>query len=239
MFCLLLITSLSYANNTIRFGVSSYYPPYVFNKASTTTNGIDFDIAQEICATLKAQCTFVQMPLGDLYANLNQNKIDAVIGAIVITPEKKNLFTFTIPYLKTTGNVIVTAKSNINIAPNSLEGKKIGVLKDSVFYSYAFSKFSHSKIVTFNSVEPLMNALLNGNLDLVILDKLAANYWVNFNKGQYAILGSAFAIPGNEGFGIAVKRGNTALAEQLSNAISAMQSTGKIGRTVSTYLEQK
>src|SRR5262245_12768693 len=80
------------AEQNIRFGVIYFYPPFVFSSKSGYIHGFDIDVASAVCQQLKVQCTFTPMSLSDLFTSLNQGRVDAIMGAISITPERQVQF---------------------------------------------------------------------------------------------------------------------------------------------------
>ncbi len=208
------------ADTTLKFGFVSFYPPYVLSGPSGHLGGLDVQIVQALCKQLKVKCTYVQAPLDELLAKLNNNQMDAVMGAISSTPERKNLYTFTQPYLQSTLRFIANAKAALNPTPENLKYRNVGVLKDSIAFTDGYAHFPQVNWITYNTVEQLITAISNQQLDLILLDSRAAAYWVAFNSGQLRIVGDKIAVPGDAGYSIMMKKGNDQLAEKLNQAIS-------------------
>lgn len=231
------ITSL--AQDQIHFGVSSFYPPYVYNSEPGYINGLDIEVAQAICKKTGKKCLFTQLPLSQLSENLNKNKVDAIIGAIVVTPDKKLLFSFSKPYFKTTSSFITLNTSSLNPTLEAMQNSKIGVIKDSVYYTYIYSHFPKVQLISFDTAEQLITAVVNKKIDATLLDTPAANYWVGYNKGQLKKMGNDFNIPGNEGFGIVVKKGNVKLLNEINQSLDSLNSNNRLHNIIYNYLLKK
>ena len=67
---------------TIRIAVEGAYPPFSEIGPDGRIKGFDIDIANALCADLKAQCTFVQQTFDGMIPGLNARKFDAVIASM-------------------------------------------------------------------------------------------------------------------------------------------------------------
>lgn len=236
--CYLVAVSFqTFAALKIRFGVTYFYPPFVFSSNSGYIHGFDIDLAKAVCQQLKAECSFTPAPFAELLPGLQQNRFDAIMGALSITPERKTYVYFTRPYLKSPMSYVALANSNID--PNNLIGKRVGVQKDSTFYSYLLNKYSTSiKLVPFDTNEEVINALSNKQVDIVCMDTPAADYWVRFSSGLFNLVGTPIFLPFDEGYGIGVKKGNVALTNSLNNALNTLIQNGTVDKLKQAYFSK-
>jgi arginine transport system substrate-binding protein len=229
-------SSLSFGQ-TIRFGLIDFYPPFAFSTKSGYIHGYDVDVAKTICARLNAQCTFTPMPLESLFNSVNQGKVDAIIGAISITNQRKTLLDFSQPYFKSMMSYMTLTSANIDL--QNLKGKRIGVVKSSVFCSYLAQKYGNElKVLTFLTNQELVTALSEHKVDLVLLDTPAASYWVNYSTGLFKLIGSPEKLADDQGYGIAVKKGNHVLLNSLNNALTSMIKDGTLSKFKQVYFKQ-
>jgi arginine transport system substrate-binding protein len=223
------------ANMKIRFGMTYFYPPFVSSSQSSYIHGFDIDVAKAICQNLNAECTFTVEPFNQLFADLQQNKFDAIMGALSITPQRQASITFTQPYLKSNMSY-VTLTANNNLNPDNLQGQKIGVQKDSTFYNYINQKYANKiKLVTYNTNEELINALSNKEIDVVAIDTPVAKYWVGYSTGLFKLLGAPISMPFDQGYGIGVKKDNAALLKSLNNALLTIMRNGTFDKIKQHY----
>lgn len=222
------------AANRIRFGVNYFYPPFVFSSKSGYIHGFDVDVAKAVCKQLNAECTFTAMSLSDLFASLDNNKSDAIMGAISVTPARKQHYDFTRPYLKSTMSYVSLRNANVDL--NHLEGKRVGAVKDSTFQTYLNAKYGHNiKLITFDTNEALANALSNKLIEIILLDSPAATYWVNYSTGLFKIVGTPTYLSFDEGYGIVVKKGNVQLQNALNNALTTIIQNGTFDKIKQSY----
>ena len=76
------------AADKINFGVSATYPPFESMDANNKIVGFDIDLANALCAQMKADCTFTNHAFDSLIPSLKFKKYDAVISGMDITPER-------------------------------------------------------------------------------------------------------------------------------------------------------
>lgn len=227
----------SYGQSAIRFGVVYFYPPFVFSHKSGYIHGFDIDLAQAICQKLNAQCSFTPMSLEDLFVSLNQNKVDAIMGAISITPDRETGFSFTQPYYKSTMSFLTL--NELNIDPNNLQNLRIGVEKASVFLQYLKQKYGNSplRIITYKTNEEMVTALSQRQVDVILIDTPAADYWVKYSAGLFKLVGSPQALSFDKGYGIAVRKDNQGLLNSLNSALSAVSQDGTLAKIKQTYFK--
>jgi ABC-type amino acid transport substrate-binding protein len=231
---LILLPLFATGATPIRFGVTYFYPPFVFSTNSGYIHGFDIDVAKAICQQLQTQCTFKAVPFAELINDLNQNKFDAIMGAISITPQRQTRIDFTKSYFKNTMSLVTLVQSSVD--PDNLQGKKIGVQKNSTFSAYLAKKYGNSvQVVDFNNNEEVMNGLSNKVVDLVSIDTPTANYWVGYSTGLFKTIGKPVFLEFDEGYGIGVKKGNTALANSLNSALDTIMQNGTFEQIKQKY----
>ena len=69
----------------IRIGVEGAYPPFSEVGPDGRIKGFDIDIANALCADMKAECSMVQLEFDGMIPALKARKFDAVIASISIT----------------------------------------------------------------------------------------------------------------------------------------------------------
>lgn len=62
-----------------------------------------------------------------------------------------------------------------------------------------------------------------GRIDAVIVDSIVAKYYITSENAEYKILDESLA---PEQYGVAVKKGNTELLDQIQEALDAMNEDG-------------
>ncbi|MCL9684403.1 transporter substrate-binding domain-containing protein [Legionella sp. EUR-108] len=219
-FCLL--TANAHAQNLV-IGTLSNDPPFEFKEAPHTFSGFDIDIMNEICKKMERQCTFKTFNFHKLFGALNEGKIDLAIAAIIITPERKRHFLFSLPYKFNYQQFITLAHSSLQHS-SQLRGKRIGIYKGSPEQSAVYNKFKgHVEIKLYDHVDELVFALKNKKVDAIVLEYPRAMYWLS-NTKDFKLLGHQFRA--GEGYGIVAKLGKEHLIQQVNQALERMEKDG-------------
>ncbi len=225
---------------TIHFGTDASYPPFEYVDDKGNFAGFDIDIANAICASMNAQCTFSSGTFDDLITDLNAGKYDAIIAAIGITETREKMVSFTEPYYTQTASFVAPIAKHYTMG--DIEGKNIGIQKGSLFFSYLTDKYHNKvKIVPFNDFPDAFKALKDKKIDLVIGDEATVKSWLkeNGNSHEFGIVVGPIINAdylGN-GFGIAVRKNEPDLLNALNKAIADINANGKYKTIRDTYFK--
>lgn len=217
---------------TIRFITDSDYPPFHYYDEVGALTGFNVDLAQAICEVLEVECQIKATNWNDLIPTLDRGEADAAIASIRITAEALQAADFTSRYYATPARFAARKDSELDdIRPETVEGLKVGVAKDTGHEAYLKKYFPEAAIATFDTSEDAQKALKDGAIDLVFGDGITLTFWLNgvtsescceFRGGPY--LDSSFF---GEGVGIAVKKGNRKLAEILTYGLEQVHASGR------------
>ncbi|MBL8512179.1 MAG: ABC transporter substrate-binding protein [Betaproteobacteria bacterium] len=225
----------------IRIGVEGAYPPFSQIGTDGKLQGFDIDIANALCAELKAQCTLVQQDFDGMIPGLLSRKIDAVIASMTITEERKRSVDFSDKYYQTPARMVAKAGSNLVVTPEGLKGKRIGVQRTTIHDRFATAEFKQSEIVRYTKQDDVFLDLASGRLDGALVDSIAAA--VGFLKTPagkgFAFVGPVYDDPKYFGIGagIAVRKADTDLRNRLSAAITAIRANGVYKKIQDKYFD--
>ena len=82
----------------IRIGVEANYPPFSQMAPDGKFSGFDIDIANALCAQIKAECTMVAQEWDGMMPALNAKKFDMIVASMSITEERKKNADFSDSY---------------------------------------------------------------------------------------------------------------------------------------------
>lgn len=228
---------------TLKFGTEAAYPPFEYFDDSRTIQGFEVDVVKEICKRMKVNCTFEDQIFDSLITNVQLDIDDAAFGAISITEARKKDVDFSEPYFFDTGSFVANKATKINISPQGMQGKSIGVHLGTIYQEYLESLYGDTiKLHTYDSSQQSLSALLAGKVDAVMGDTSVIKWWLKEKapgRGNYHIIGtfSDRNVLGN-GYGIIVKRGNKELLQSLNNALKTMKADGALKRLQQKYFSQ-
>jgi polar amino acid transport system substrate-binding protein len=209
---------------SIRFLTELDYPPFNYAGADGNPVGFNVDLARQLCDEIRVACTIQARRFDLLLDALDDNRGDAVIASIAITPATRRRADFTDPYYRTPARFVARVDSPIgDVLPELVEGKKIAVVAGTAHEAFLKQMFTAAEIRSYANAEAAREALRNKDVDLLFGDGVALAFWLNgsdsagccvFRGGPY--LESRYF---GEGVGIAVKRGNDLLRQALNWAL--------------------
>ncbi len=226
----------------LRIGIEAAYPPFAYKTPEGNITGFDYDIGNALCEEMKVKCQWIEQEFDGLIPALKVRKFDAVLSSMSITDERKKSVDFTGKYYATPARLAMKAGSEYTDVAG-LKGKKIGVQRSSIYDRYATDVFAPAgaEIVRYSSQNEVFLDLASGRLDGTLADV------VNIDDGFLKTdAGKGFALVGpdftdvkyfGEGQGIAVRKGDKALADKISAAILAIRANGKYKEVQDKYFQ--
>jgi polar amino acid transport system substrate-binding protein len=216
----------------IRFLTEIDYPPFNYAGPDGNPEGFNVDLARLICEELKVVCTIQMRRFDTLVPALNENRGEAIIASIAVTPQTRALLAFSDPYYRAPARFVTRSDYPISdIRPERLEGKKIAVVADSAHEAYLKLLFTEAETKSYPNAEAAREALRRGEADLLFGDGIALSFWLNgtASGGCCVFAGEAF-FEGRyfgEGVGIAVKQGNDTLRLAFNWALFRLWEKGR------------
>ena len=218
--------------SVIRFLTETDYPPFNYAGPDGAPAGFNVDLARLICEEMKVACTIQMRRFDTLIASLNSNNGDAVIASIAETPEMRKHVDFSDSYYRTPARFVARRDLNLDdIRPETLEGRKVGVVTGTAHEAYLKALFTEAELHPYPDEEAARDALKKGEVDLLFGDGISLSFWLNgtdsagcceFRGGPY--IESRFF---GEGVGIAVRRGNDLLRQAFNWALFRLWEKGQ------------
>ena len=219
----------AFAQEPLRIGVEGAYPPFSQKAADGTLSGFDIDVANALCAKLERECVLVEQDWDGMIPALKARKFDAIVASMSITPERKQQVDFSEKYYQTPARFVAKKGAELDISPEGLKGKRIGVQRGTTHQCYLDKKYPDAEIVMYGTQEEVYQDLALGRLDAQLSDSIAANdgfLTKDAGKDFEFVGGDQVDECFGEGAGIAVRKEDTELRDQLSGAIKAIRDDG-------------
>jgi polar amino acid transport system substrate-binding protein len=216
----------------IRFMTEVDYPPFDFAGPDGNPAGFNVDLARAICDELKIACTMQMRRFDTLLDSLNDNRGDAAIASIAVTPATRERADFSEPYYRPVARFAVRKQGPVgDITPEQLDGKSIAVVAGTAHEQYAKTLFTEASIKSYPTAAAARDALRGGEVDLVFSDGFALASWLNGSDsgGCCAFAGGPYVESRffGEGVGIAVKHGNDTLRQAFNWALFRIWEKGQ------------
>ena len=97
----------------IKIGTEGAYPPWNSKDASGNLIGFEVELAQELCAIMKRECTIVEQDWDGMIPALLMRKFDAIMAGMSITAERQKTITFSQGYADEVASLAVMKGSSL------------------------------------------------------------------------------------------------------------------------------
>ena len=216
----------------VRFLTEFDYPPFNYAGPDGNPAGFNVELARLICEELKLQCTIQLRRFDTLLQALGENRADAVIASLAVTPETRLRVDFSDPYYRPTARFVMRRANTLrDVVPEAIEGKKIAVVGGTAHEQYLKTFFTEAELKRFPNMEAAREALRKGEADLLFGDGVALAFWLNGtdSAGCCAFVGGPYTESRyfGEGVGIAVRRGNDTLRLAFNWALFRLWEKGR------------
>ncbi len=211
------------------------FPPYEMTTDDGGFAGIDVEIAQAVAKKLGLELVILDMDFDAALLAVQEGKSDIVMAGVTVNDDRKLVMDFTTSYAK--GEQVVIVKEGSDVTMDNLGEKMIGAQRGTTGYIYASDTpenggYGEDHVTAYDNGMTAVNALMNGQVDCVIIDNAPAQEFVKANPGLTLL-------PGNwveEDYAIGVTKGNTALVEAINKALAELTADGTIQTIVDKYI---
>ncbi|HEU5345131.1 MAG TPA: ABC transporter substrate-binding protein [Ktedonobacterales bacterium] len=222
-------------------GSDTTYPPQEYLDPTTQQPiGFDIDLISAIARRMGLKARIVSAPFGGLLDGLAARRYDVVISAVTITPARDRQVDF-VPYLTAGQSLLVRAGNPHNItSTDDLCGLAIGVQADTieqgVLQSSSDNCLEQDKpaitIVAMQDQNGVVQMLATNAVVATYQDSPVTDYYVKQQPDQYAV-GGAVVFPAPEG--IAVRKGDTAMAIAVEDAFDLLKGAGDYHKLIAKW----
>jgi polar amino acid transport system substrate-binding protein len=218
---------------TIRFLTEEDYPPFNFRGPDGQPIGFNVDLARAICTELGLTCTIQVRRFDTLLGSLDENRGDAIIASLAVTPELRKCVAFTDRYYRTPARFAAARSFPADdVIPERIAGRRVAVVAGSAHEAFLRAFFAETAIQSHPNLEAALTSLKKGEADLVFGDGVALAFWLNGTGSERCceFRGGPFTESRyfGEGVGIALKRDNDPLRLALNYALFRLWEKGVI-----------
>lgn len=225
----------------LHVSTNAKFPPYEMVSdgagiAGTGFEGIDIEIAAAIAEKLGLELVIDDMSFDAALLAAPQGKSDMVMAGVTVNDERRASLDFSDTYATGVQVVIVPENSPI-VSIDDLDGKQIGTQRGTTGYIYCSDTpenggYGEDAVTAYDDGATAVQALLNGQVDCVVIDNLPAKAYVEANPGL-KILDTAFA---DEDYAIGFAKGNSGLSKAVNDALIALKDDGTVQDIVNKYI---
>ena len=183
----------SNSQNKIIIGVDDDFPPICFHNEKNERVGFDVDLAREAASRMDVDIEFKPILWKDKREKITSGEIDMIWNGLDITEERKEYLIFTKPYMDDRQILLVKKGSDLTINTESeLEGKIVGTQAGSTSDCYLSQdenlKSSFKDYKTYDKFTGSLDALKNGEIEVLVCDEIVARYEKNKNPDELELI---------------------------------------------------
>lgn len=219
---------------------NAQFPPYEmvadgegFN--GTGFEGIDVEIASAIADKLGLELQIDDMEFDSALLAVQNNTADVMLAGLSYSEERDEVVDFSTSYA--TGVQVVIVKEGSDVTMDNLGEKMIGTQRGTTGYIYASDTpenggYGEDHVQAYDNGATAVQALVNGQIDAVIIDQAPAEEFVAANDGLTIL-------PGNwveEQYCAAVDEGNEALLNAIDTALQELIDDGTVQEILDKYI---
>ena len=214
----------------IRIGVEANYPPFSKMGTDGKVSGFDIDIANAVCAEMKAKCTLITQEWDGMMPALQARKFDMIVASMTISDERRRVADFCDSYYDIPSSFIAKTGKVKDISPVSLKGKVIIVTRNTPRARYIATQYKDSEVLLVAKEADVTMELSAGRGDVGFGSSLAATTaFLQSPQGKsFSKIGPAINPSGNQagGTGIAMRKGEDSLRTKVNTALKAITANG-------------
>ena len=225
-------------DGVLMVGIDDNYPPMEFHDTNNDLVGFDIDMTKAIGEKLGLKVEFQPIAWEGIFEALKTDRYDVIISSVSMTPERLQNFEFTKPYLAN-GQVIVAKPGDTKIkSAKDLAGFKVGVqtntTADTACVKYIDTEKIKFELTRFDDIIQTFEAMNAGRIDYIVVDYAVAIDYQTKHPDKYFITGAQLT---NEPIAVCLKKGNTALRDEIQKAIDALNKDGKLSEFSKTWFK--
>ena len=206
------------------------FPPYEMVADDGSFEGIDVEVAGAIAGKLGLELVVDDMDFDAALLAVQQNKSDIVMAGVTVTEDRQLIMNFSDSYA--TGVQVVIVKEGSDVTLDNLGEKMIGTQRGTTGYIYTSGDYGDDHVTAYDNGASAVQALLNGQVDCVVIDSAPAEAFVASNAGL-TILDTEYV---TENYAIGVNKDNTALLDAINQALAELTADGTVQAIVDKYI---
>lgn len=221
----------------LTMSTNASFPPYEMVADDGSFEGIDIEVAGAIAQKLGLELQVDDMGFDACLQAAQTGKSDIVMAGVTVTEERQAVMDFSNTYANGVQVVIVKEGSPIQTVDDLANANMIGCQMGTTGYIYCSDTpenggFGEDHVTPYDDGAAAVQALMNGQIDAVVIDNMPAQEYVAANPGL-KILDGEFT---NEDYAIGVAKGNTALLDAINGALEELSNDGTIQSIVDKYI---
>ena len=221
----------------LHMSTNAEFPPYEMLDDAGNPIGIDVEVAQAIANKLGLELVVDDMGFDAALLAAQNGQSDMVMAGVTVNEKRLAVMDFSDSYATGVQVVIVKEGSAIQTLDDLANAQMIGCQKATTGYIYCSDTpenggYGEDHVTAYETGALAVQALVNGQVDAVVIDNEPAKSFVAANEGL-KILDTEFAV---EDYAIGFAKGNTALLDAVNAAMAELKADGTFQDIVDKYI---
>jgi len=219
----------------LRVGITPNFPPMIFMRDGEVA-GIEADLMRRLGRELGRPITVVSMPWNEQMDALSAGRIDIIMSGMSVTTARQVRIDFTTPWM--TSGVGVLMRKADQQRFDSVESVlafngNVGVLADTTAHFFASRNLPRARIIRIASPADAAIQLRRRTVDLFLDDIPSVAWQAASNEAELAVL---MAVLEREQIAWGVRRGNTALRDEVNAVLARWEADGTTDRVIEAWI---
>lgn len=206
------------------------FPPYEMTDDADNIVGIDPEIAAAIAGKLGLTLEIDNMDFDAAQLATQQGKSDIVMAGLSVSEERLLVMDFSDSYA--TGVQVVIVPEGSDVTLDNLGEQMIGTQRATTGNIYCTDDYGEDHVVSYDDGITAVQALVNGQVDAVVIDNEPAKAFVAANPGL-TILDTEYI---TEDYAIGFAKGNTELVKAVNDALKELIADGTVQSIIDKYI---
>ena len=221
----------------LHMSTNASFPPYEMTTDDGGFEGIDVEVAGVIAEKLGLELVVDDMGFDAALTAVQNGQSDIAMAGITVTEDRLEVMDFSESYATGVQVVIVREDSPIQTLDDLNNAEMIGCQAATTGYIYASDTpenggYGEDHVTAYENGSLAVMALLNGQIDAVIIDNEPAKSYVEANEGL-KILDTPWA---EEEYAIGVAKGNSDLLSAINAVMDELKTDGTFQSIVDKYI---
>jgi polar amino acid transport system substrate-binding protein len=213
---------------TVTIAVENAYLPFNYIDPQTgEPAGWDYDAWDAICEKLNCEPDYQEAAWEGMMQAVADGQFDAAADGIAINDERKQQVDFSDGYIEVDQRLLVRKGEDRFASADDIEADssiKIGTQTGTTNFETASELWGENRIQAFEQFPFAVEALLNGDIDVVIMDETAGQGYVGVHADELELVGEP--LESNE-LGFIFPKGSD-LVEPVNQALAALEADGTL-----------
>lgn len=223
----------------ITVAVENAYLP--FNYIDPTTgepSGWDYDAIDAICELINCTPVYIEAAWEGMIQAVANNQFDMAADGITITEDRAEIVDFSDGYISIEQRLLVRADEDRITSVADVQNNpaiRIGTQTGTTNYETGVQVFGAERLQAFEQFPFAVQALIAGDIDVVLMDETAGQGYVGVNAESLKLVGESLS---SDQLGFIFPKGSD-LVEPFNAALVEMRANGTLDALADQYFSDK